>query len=159
MRNLLFIAVALITFQVTAQKKEKRAELKKEKLEKITSISAKERAQLETKKMTLHLDLTDAQQQKVNAINLKNAEMRLAKAKERLKNIDKTEKPSQEERLKLMNERLDAQIATKREMKAILNAEQMEKWEKLQRKRGMHKKRGKKKRKKTMRKEKNIEKN
>jgi len=146
MKNLLFIALAFLTLQATAQDKKKkdREELKKERLVKLSEMNAKDMAQIHTKKMTLHLDLTDAQQQKVSALNLKNAEMRIAKAKERLKNDGKREKPSQEERLKLMNERLDVQIATKREMKTILNAEQYEKWQKITARKGKKKmKRGK----------------
>ena len=50
-----------------------------------------------------------------------------------------------EERLKMKNDRLDAQIANKKKMKSILNAEQYAKWEKKQGKRN-HMKRTKGKR-------------
>ncbi len=43
----------------------------------------------------------------------------------------KGEKPSKEERLKMMNERLDKQLEMKQKMSKILNADQMEKWEKM----------------------------
>lgn len=45
------------------------------------------------------------------------------------------EKPSKEERLKMANERLDHQIEQKKKMKAILNAEQYERFEKMREKR------------------------
>ena len=40
------------------------------------------------------------------------------------------EKPSKKERLKRMNEKLEHQIATKKKMKGVLNADQYEKWSK-----------------------------
>ena len=42
------------------------------------------------------------------------------------------EKPSKEDRLKMMNERLDKQIEMKQKMAKILNSDQMEKWEKME---------------------------
>ncbi|MFT4684269.1 MAG: protein CpxP, partial [Flavobacteriales bacterium] len=39
-------------------------------------------------------------------------------------------KPTKGERLKMMNERLDQQIVTKKKVKSILNEGQYEKWEK-----------------------------
>jgi hypothetical protein len=42
------------------------------------------------------------------------------------------DKPSKEERLKLINERLDRQISNKKEMKRILSKEQFEKFERNQ---------------------------
>ena len=41
-------------------------------------------------------------------------------------------KPSKDERVKMMNEKLDHQIEMKKKMKEILTAEQFEKWEKSQ---------------------------
>ena len=136
MKKLVVIVLALVTFQVSAQGprqgKDRRADFTPEEL-----------AQLQTKKMTLALDLTEAQQREVNAINLENAKARKAKM-ERFKNRkENAEKPSKEEILKMKNEQLDAQIATKKKMKAILNAEQYEKFEKLQSRK--HKMRGKRK--------------
>ena len=49
-----------------------------------------------------------------------------------LKESGNMQKPSKEDRLKMMNERLDNQIARKAKMKTILNADQYSKWEKDQ---------------------------
>jgi len=131
MKTLVIIAIALATtFQVTAQedRRQKRKHLKKERTERIQQFKPEDIAQIQTKKMTLHLDLTEAQQKKIMALNLEKAKKRKAKIEARSKK--KKEKPTQEERLKMINEKLDAQIETKKQMKKILTAEQLEKWEK-----------------------------
>ncbi len=140
MKKLAILALALITFQANAQdnKKEKRQENRTERLEKRLEFEPKEVAELQTKKMTLQLDLTEAQQKKIMALNLENATKRQEQIKKQLKAKDDSEKvkPTKEEKLKRMNAKLDAKIANKQKMKAILSAEQFEKWEKSARKRG-----------------------
>ena len=123
MKKLLIIALALVTIQVSAQERGERKG-------KFADFTPEEMAQLQTKKMTLALDLSEAQQREVSAINLENAKARKAKMKTRKARKDADKKPSKEEMLKMKNERLDAQIATKQKMKTILNAEQYAKWEK-----------------------------
>lgn len=136
MKKIAIALIALITFQANAQHKEEgHHDSRKERLHKMKDISPEDMAQLHTKKLTLALDLTDAQQKKINALNLKHAKVKKAKMEARIKDKEATKKRSQEQRLKAMNERLDAQIAHKKEMKAILNEKQYEKWERLQAKR------------------------
>jgi len=132
MKKLLIIALALVTIQVSAQ--EKRGEKGRK-----ANLAPEEMAQLQTKQMTLDLDLTEAQQKEVSVINFKKAQMEARKSKK-----DSEEKPSKEERLQMKNDRLDAQIATKKKMKSILNADQYAKWESKQGKRDHKKGKGKK---------------
>ncbi|OUR92685.1 hypothetical protein A9Q87_06505 [Flavobacteriales bacterium 34_180_T64] len=139
MKKLVLVAIALITVQAFAQ--EKKREHKRQGLENKTEMhkdfTPEELATLQTKKMTLHLDLTEAQQNKILALNIEQAKLRKAKIDERQKKMENQtdEKPSKEARLKMMNEKLDHQIEMKKKMKVILNAEQFEKWEKMQQKR------------------------
>ena len=157
MKKIIIVLIALITFQVNAQHKEERQhEPRKDRLHKMKDISPEDMAQLHTKKLTLALDLTEAQQKKINALSLRQAKEKKAKMEARMKAKEAAKKRSQEDRLKAMNERLDAQIAHKKEMKAILNAEQYERWERMQAKRNQGKKRMMKKRK-GMKKEKHRE--
>ncbi|MDO6596074.1 hypothetical protein Q4512_04050 [Oceanihabitans sp. 2_MG-2023] len=128
MKKLLIIALALVTIQVSAQDK-------KERKHRGADLAPEEMAQLQTKKMTLDLDLTEAQQKEIGVLNLENAKARKAKMEARKSRKESDEKPSKEEMLKMQNDRLDAQIATKQKMKSILNAEQYAKWEKQQGKR------------------------
>ncbi len=104
-------------------------------------LTPEQMATLQTKKMTLALDLTEAQQEKVKALHLENAKMRKAKMEERkAQKEDGEKKPTAEERYARSNDRLDHQIAHKAEMKNILSSEQYEKWQKMQHRSGKHRK-------------------
>lgn len=112
-------------------------------------LTPEQMATLQTKKMTLALDLTTAQQSQMQALNLENAKMRQAKMAElkaKKENGEMKERTS-EERFAMQNERLDHQIAQKNKMKSILSQEQFEKWEKMDHRKGMrgHKMHGRKK--------------
>ena len=113
-------------------------------------LSAEDAATLQTKKMTLHLDLNKSQQAEIKKINLENATKRKAMITERKarKESGEAQKPTQEQRLKMANTKLDHKIAMKAKMKNILNEEQYAKWEKAQMqntKNGKNKKKGLKK--------------
>ncbi|MGB5692148.1 MAG: hypothetical protein WBM43_06020 [Flavobacteriaceae bacterium] len=92
-------------------------------------MSPEQRASLETKKLTLALDLSENQQQKIQEIHLEKAMAREAKKEER---VSKDSKPDADESYVMMSERLDKQIEVKEKMKDILNKEQYEKWGELQ---------------------------
>ncbi len=104
-------------------------------------------ASLKTKKMTLFLDLNQAQQDAIYAINLENANRRKAHIAKRkaMKENDEKPKMTKEERLQKVNNRLDRKIALKEKMKSILTAEQYQKWENAMTKRKRHAKMKKKK--------------
>ena len=137
MKKIILIAVAFLAIQATAQERKNEHRGNNERSKKMNNLSAEEIATLQTKKMTLHLDLNESQQAEIHKINLKNAEAR-KKGYDHYKALRdgaKKEKPSKEERLKRANQRLDYQIATKQKMKSILNDTQYAKWEKSQVKR------------------------
>ena len=144
MKKLLIVALALFALQVTAQeKKENRKELRQEKMESFKNMDPAEMAKIQTKKMTLTLDLTQEQQNKVEKLNIENAKLRKAGMEKRMALKDADKKPSQDERLKMTNEKLDHQIATKRKMKKILTEAQYEKYSKMSQRKQMKGKRGK----------------
>ena len=160
MKKLLIVALALFALQVTAQEKnDDKKESRKERMEKRQDIDPVEMAKLQTKKMTLALDLTQEQQIKVEKINIKNAESRKAQMASRKALKDADKKPTAEEKLKRENEKLDQQIATKKEMKNILTEEQYEKYSKMSKRRGKDGKHGKMKHKKGDKKQKGESKN
>jgi hypothetical protein len=89
-------------------------------------------ATLQTKKMTLALDLNESQQAKIKTILTEDAKARKSKMDARkLKKEEGEKKLSADEKYAMQNERLDHQIARKKEIKSILNQEQFEKWEKM----------------------------
>jgi hypothetical protein len=102
------------------------------------NMSPEQVATLQTKKMTLHLDLSAEQQNQIMAINLENAKMRKAKMAERKARKEEGEmkKPTSEERYAMANKMLDLKIAQKAEMKKILTETQFAKWEKMHNRRG-----------------------
>lgn len=132
MKRLFLIALALVTLQITAQDR-KNMSKKGERVENMQSYTPEEMAELQTKKMTLALDLTESQQKQVMALNLENAKERKAIMKKR-QEMKKEEEASlsKEDKLKMKNNILDKQIAMKAKMKKILNDEQYSKWENLQ---------------------------
>lgn len=104
-------------------------------------VTPEQMATLQTKKLTLALDLNASQQKAVKELHLENAKLR----KEKTENIraekaaDERAKPSPEEHFAMQNERLDRMIVTKDKMKQILSPEQYEKWQKVHHKKRMHK--------------------
>ncbi len=146
MKNVIMIALALFTLQLSAQKKEHKHNHATQHNKR--NISPEDMATLQTKKMTLALDLTTGQQTKVKALMLENAKKRkdMMVARKSNKENNENKKLTQKQRLQIANTRLDNKIATKAKMKAILDKDQYSKYEKLQQRMAMkHKKRGRKK--------------
>ncbi len=77
-------------------------------------------ADMQAKKMTLQLDLNDSQQKQVRTLLLANA----TKMKERQAANDQMKAKNDAEKHQARMARLDAKIAMKKELKAILTSEQ-----------------------------------
>lgn len=130
MKKLILIAIALITVNATAQedKREQNERPRGDRMERtdfLKDLSPDEIATLQTKKMALHLDLTEAQQKEIHAIHFEQAKVRKTdmESRKRLNEKDKNE------RFKRANDQLDTKLAAKSKFKKILNKEQYEKWE------------------------------
>lgn len=91
-------------------------------------------ATLQTKRLTLYLGLNENQQKSVNEIYLGVSKLRIAKLKE-IKSLN--QKPSEEFRYKLANERLDMMIEVKLKLKNVLSTEQLNAWVQMQVERNM----------------------
>lgn len=144
MKNLLLIALSFFTLNAMSQEHqngERRAKAKKIAKE----MSAEDMASLKSKKMTLHLDLSEAQQKQVYNLILGEAQHRKQKMTERKAKKENKKELSKDDYVKLQNERLDQQIAFKAKMKTILTEAQYEKFEKMKpkkrRKKGKRKER------------------
>ena len=134
MKKLVLIALAFIAIQATAQEQRRQGRDGQERRQKMANLSAEDMATLQTKKMILHLDLNESQQAKIQKINLENAIQRKSMMEDRKakKESGELKKPTEEERLKMMNAQLDHKIAMKAKMKNILDDAQYTKWEKAQ---------------------------
>ena len=132
MKKLAIIALVLVTLTGYAQKKDRKNMDKENRSELREDISPKDMAELKAKRLTLKLDLTDAQQAKVQKIILKQTEENQKLREERkANNGEKKEKPSKDEMVEREIHRLDQKIEMKREMKTILSSEQYAKFEKM----------------------------
>ena len=125
MKKLIMIAIAICTLQITtAQGPERNRKA-------MMDLEPEEVATLQTKKMTLYLDLNASQQDDIYKLNLENAKMRKAQMAERKAKRESGEatKPTKKERLAMANKMLDHKIEVKAKMKKILNDDQYAKWE------------------------------
>ena len=130
--------LVMAAISVTAQDhtmKGKRGDMK--------NLTPEQMATLQTKKMTLALDLNESQQSKIKSILTADAKTRKSKMEAyKARKEEGKKEMTAEEKYALQNERLDYQIARKKEMKSILTPEQFEKYEKMSHRKGMqgHKK-------------------
>lgn len=94
-------------------------------------FTPEQRSELHVKKLTLELDLNEAQQKEIKAfIADKTAKMGAHKmAMKAMK--EKGVKPTTDERFAMKMKMLDEQIAAKKRMGKILNEKQFEKWSAL----------------------------
>ncbi len=146
MKKLVVIALALVTLNGMAQEKRKNQTDRNHGSELRKEMTPSEIADLKAKKMTLKLDLSDAQQKKAHHIFLTQSKVNDELRKEhKATNGEKKEKPSKDEFVKMQNHRLDQQIKMKREMKLMLTPEQYAKFEKM--KPRQHRKKGNRKKK------------
>ncbi|MFD0964802.1 hypothetical protein [Pseudofulvibacter geojedonensis] len=140
----IFVLAFLIISSTSFAQERRGQHHRKGKMEMMKDLSPEQMATLKTKKMTLALDLTESQQKKIYDFNLKNATVRKAKIEAHKaaikKNTDKKLALSADEKYNRANERLDQQIAMKKELSAILTKEQLEKMEQMRERRKMRKK-------------------
>lgn len=136
MKQLAILLVMLTTVSMAAQRHHGPIMRKGPKMD----MTAEQMATLQTKHMTLALDLTENQKDQVYKINLEKAQFRKEKWAEikAAKESGEWEKPTPEERFEMENARLDRQIAMQEKMRTILDTEQYETWKKFSNRKKMH---------------------
>ena len=135
MKKLVIVALLFSGMVAMAQKDEMKG-----REHGMKDLAPEQIATLQTKKMTLDLDLNETQQTKMKSLLASKAAERKTKMEAYKAQKESGEKLTSDERYKMQNERLDHQIAQKNEMKKLLNDEQYAKWEKMQDRRGKHRK-------------------
>ena len=129
MKKVLIIVLLVVSATLQAQPPGKGTEAHRKNMhDKMEQLSPQQKAQLKTKEMTLHLDLTKAQQTEILKLNLEIATKR-AQNKPEIK--EKGEISANEMYTRISNS-LDEKIVTKKRLKSILTKEQFEKIEKSQ---------------------------
>ncbi|MEJ2584724.1 MAG: hypothetical protein P8Z38_06685 [Robiginitalea sp.] len=145
MKKIFTLSLLLLTFGAMAQKKPHHGEMQKAHRE----LSPEQRATIQSKKMVLALDLTNRQQEEVEALLKKRFETRKKiRASHREVAKDSSKRLNSEERYNRMNTYLDQEIAFQQEMKNILSDSQFDQWKKRHgaKKRAHHHKMGKQRR-------------
>jgi len=124
---LAFAMVAAVT--VNAQHGERRHEDGMHGREKAERFTPEQRTELQVKKMTLDLDLTEKQQKDIKAYFLEQAKEKEKAAVALKADRDSGKRPTSDERFAIKSKMLDERIATKAFLKKTLNPEQMAKLE------------------------------
>lgn len=124
MKKLLTLLILAVSFTVTSQAQRGN----KAKHEKLTT---EQKTELAVKKMTLQLDLTEAQQKQIKPLVAKQVVERQKMWAKRKAMKKSGSKPTADERYAMKSKILDKQIAYKTEMKRILNEQQYERYEKM----------------------------
>lgn len=118
MKKLVLIAIAFVTFQMNAQN---------ENAEKLNNNSVEDIAEMQTARLTKALNLNEAQQKRISIISLENAKVK----KEMMTSREERKKLSKEDRMKMKQIHEAKKNEMDGHMKAILSAEQYEKWSTL----------------------------
>ncbi|MBT3546925.1 MAG: hypothetical protein HN487_04455 [Flavobacterium sp.] len=130
------LLILFITFSLTINAQKKRILLKK------GNLTIEQQVTIKVKKMTLELELTEAQQNKLIPVLTKHITERKAQLDKRKKGKGEEKKIEANDRFKIANKILDRKIIFQKEMKTILNEEQFNRFKELQKNRelGMRKK-------------------
>jgi len=123
MKKIISLAlIALFTLSVFAQEQDKKRNRSEFTIDQI--------AELQTKKMTFSLELTESQQQQILEINKRNAVERKQKMEARKVMKENKKEFSTSELFERKSNQLNKRIAYQAEMKTILNEKQFETWKK-----------------------------
>ncbi|MFL9844839.1 hypothetical protein [Flavobacterium rhizosphaerae] len=131
MKKWILVMAMLVCIGATAQQGKRRYNGEHPQRDKSERLTAEQRTELQVKKLTLTLDLTDAQQKEIKKLMLDRSKKREAAIAAFKAGREAGKKPSKDERFERKSHRLDEQIAMKREMKKILDAAQYEKFTKM----------------------------
>ena len=125
-KKLFVLALLIVGTTIIAQERNR-----KHQGNKMEQFTPEQQNQLMLKKMTLELDLTEAQQKEMTAfISGKMAKKEAHKAEMKAMK-EKGEKPTADQKYEMKNKMLDEQIVMKSRVQKILTPAQYEKWEKM----------------------------
>ena len=126
MKKLFVLALLIVGTTIIAQERNR-----KHQGNAMEQFTPEQKSQLMLKKMTLELDLNDAQQKEMSGFISDNVAKKEAHKAEMKAMKEKGVKPTNDERFAMHMKMLDEQIAAKKSMQKILNAKQFEKWTSL----------------------------
>ncbi|MGB0879903.1 MAG: hypothetical protein ACPGTO_05005 [Polaribacter sp.] len=124
-KKIVSILVVVFAFTLVAQAQKRGKKMKG------SELSVEQQTTLAVKKLTLALDLTDAQQRQIRSLIATKITDRKAHFKKMKVAKKEGKKLSADERYAKVNEHLDKEIAMQNNMKRILNDEQYAKFKKM----------------------------
>jgi protein CpxP len=126
MKKLFVLALLLVGTTIIAQERNR-----KHQGNEMEQFTPEQKSQLMLKKLTLELDLNEAQQKDMSTV-IADMNAKRAIHRDQMKAIkEKGVKPTNDERFAMQMKMLDEQIATKKRVEKILNAKQFDKWTSL----------------------------
>jgi hypothetical protein len=123
------LLILFITFSLTINAQKKQILLKK------GNLTIEQQVTIKVKKMTLELELTEAQQNKLIPVLTKHITERKTQLDKRKKEKGEEKKIEVNDRFQIANKILDRKIIFQKEMKNILNQEQFNRFKELQKNR------------------------
>lgn len=129
MRKIVAVLILVFAFTLTLEAQRKIKRMQKD------PMTVEQQTTLAIKKMTLALDLSDAQQKQIKPIIQKQIEERKTQREAIKKRMEEKKRMEAKERFEHQNKMLDKKIEMKNKMKSILNKEQFEKFEKMAKRR------------------------
>ena len=135
MKNFIAILVFAISFSAVAQQNQNNRKGRQFN----QKFDVEQRATIKSKKMALHLDLSQQQQQKIYALILKQEQKIVKFRKNRKANMGNYKPLSQSQKFNRINKGLDAKLAFQSELKNILNNDQYATWKKINAKKSQNK--------------------
>lgn len=142
MKTWILAMAMMMGFAMNAQSGNRKMDGNRPEKEHHNPFTPAQRAELRAKKLTLALDLNDKQQKEIEKLMLAGATERQQLMTQHKADREAGKKPTQDEHFAMMNRKLDAEIATKKELRKILTAEQFAKYEQLKAKKHDFSKRG-----------------
>jgi len=130
MKKILIVLLVTFSLGLYAQKEKSRKSFTED-------FTSEQQAILKTKKMTLELDLNDTQQNQMLELNKEWIADREKNMADR-KNLN-PEEMSSDDRFKMMNSKLDMQLAHQKQIKKVLNSDQYEIWKRSAKNKGNQK--------------------
>lgn len=126
MKKLFVLALLIVGTTIIAQERNR-----KHQGNEMEQFTPEQKSQLMLKKLTLKLDLNEAQQKDMSTV-IVDMNTKRAIHRDQMKAMkEKGVKPTNDERFAMQMKMLDEQIATKKRVEKILNAKQFEKWTSL----------------------------
>jgi len=128
MKKMIYLMLALLLVSSVGLAQHRKGPNHKKKTSVFEKYTPEQIATINSKRMTLRLDLDSRQQKEVEALELEKAKFKKSKMAERKKEENGDQAISEKEHFNRANERLDRQIAYQNSLKNILNDDQYKLW-------------------------------